>query len=182
MGTRTQAGLVLERLLKSMKAWNGHSLRYLLCYNGGEPNAPYDCACCFTWPDDELFQSCRCICHERIEKMATCGDMPLLIRTLTAMGEIPTFPSSADEQQRWHREALERGDSHHHNTNGHFANYPKMVCSICFPGDGPHPRARFDVKTGEPLLSYDTGVSAFEAEAKNNVGSPPHKWKPGRCT
>lgn len=75
--------------------------RYLFCWNGeqdGGIEAPYDCACCITWSDDELYQRCGCICHERIEEMSRVRHIQLFLLAAEAMGEMPKFFSSYAEK------------------------------------------------------------------------------------
>jgi hypothetical protein len=148
---RSQVGLILERMLASMKDWEGHGMRHLLCYNGESEHESYDCACCMTWPDDEQFSKCGCICHERIEKMARTGDLPLLFFALAANDGLPKFPSSYDELQKWQQENLDTGCTHYHNTVGTLATYPKSCCSVCCPSLDPHPSILYNTHTGELL-------------------------------
>ena len=104
---RTKAGLLLERLLSTMHDWQGYALRHLLCYNGEDANDAYDCACCITWPDDDQYGWCGCICHERIEKMANSGDMPLLFSALVMADAFPKFAASFEELKAWKQSAID---------------------------------------------------------------------------
>lgn len=148
---RSQVGLILERMLASMKDWQGHGMRHLLCYNGESASESYDCACCMTWPDDEQFSKCGCICHERIEKMAHTGDLQLLFFALNANDGLPKFPSSWEEMQKWQQENLDAGRTHYHNTVGTLATYPKTCCSVCCPSLEPHKSILYNTHTGALL-------------------------------
>jgi len=167
MMTRTRAGLALERLLSSIRTWDDHPLRHLFCYNGSEPDTGYECACCMTWPDDKQYETCGCICHERVEKMARTGDFPLLVSALVASDEFPKFPSNWEEEEIWRKLALEEDHTHYHNTNGKFANYPKLVCSTCCPSDD-RPQVKYNTKTGKLLRESFPGPGA----PGNNEGGP----------
>lgn len=88
--------IILEKILSE----NKH--RYLWCWNGEENEAAYDCACCLTWSggteDDFLVNSCGCICHSRIEEMATHPNIRLWLVALKAMDELPPFFASYAEK------------------------------------------------------------------------------------
>jgi len=144
---RTEIGLLLERMIGTMKTWDGHSMRYLFCYNGEGEHESYDCACCLSW---EPSSDCGCLCHERIEKMANTGDLRLLFTALQKHEHFPKFAKNYDELEGWRKSALVRGEHHFHNTNGHFSNYPRVVCSVCIPCD-EHPKIKYDNYTGELL-------------------------------
>jgi hypothetical protein len=210
MMSRSLAGLTLERLFSTMRTWDGHALRYLLCYNGENDGESYDCACCMTCPNDEGYRSCGCICHERIEKMARTGDFPLLISALFTGDQIPKFPSSLDEQLKWRQEALAQGEMHYHNTTGALTNYPQVCCSVCCPIE-TLPKVLYNSKTGELLresfnpeqrerdrvridASFGLGPVLDESELDPRVPrysddsvatdpktAMPEGWKPGRC-
>ena len=96
---RTNEGLLLERLLHDMK------YRYALCWNGEINDAAYDCACCITWPDNELYSRCGCICHERIEAMVHNNSMRGFLRTYRDLGQFPKIAESRKEAvklKQWH--------------------------------------------------------------------------------
>jgi hypothetical protein len=102
---RTKAGIILEKILSE----NKH--RYLWCWNGegeGDESYPYDCACCLTWSggteDDFLVNSCGCICHTRIEEMASHPHVRLWLVAMKAMDELPRFFSSYDDKLAYSKE------------------------------------------------------------------------------
>jgi|SRR5271157_275687 len=150
---RTPNGLLIERMVSTMKDWRGHSLRYLFCYNGEGADESYDCGCCLSWG---IISECGCPCHTRFERMAAVGDLPLLFFALAASDQLPTFPSSFEEMKKWEAEAFEKGELHYHNTNGKKAGYGQAVCSVCCPGDIPHKNIKYDSKTGVPLPPEQT--------------------------
>jgi hypothetical protein len=172
MISRSQVGLLFERLLSSMHAWDGRPLRYLFCYNGEDPGDSYDCACCLTWPNDEMYRSCPCICHERIEKMATAGDIPLLFYALGTKNALPEFPASMEDEKDLREIYIKEKWAHFHNTNGKYANYSPLVCSVCVPSDPPHKRILFDSKTGEllPLAAQKLGPESSTDEQERKRG------------
>lgn len=95
---RTKAGIILEKILSE----NKH--RYLWCWNGEteeDENSSYDCACCLTWAggtEDEFLHFCGCVCHIRIEAMASNPHVRLWLVALEAMKELPPFFASYAEK------------------------------------------------------------------------------------
>jgi len=174
----SQAGLALECLLGSVRSWDGYPLRHLFCYNGECADTPYECGCCFLYPGNDAYRACHCLCHERIERMARSGDMPLLVFALMASGDFPRFPSNIEEEASWRKQALEEGRTHYHNTNGRFANYSKLVCSTCCPSDD-RPQVKYDTKTGKelPLEKAKLGIVEGGAQGGPSDVSPgvPHE-------
>ena len=96
---RTKEGLILEKLLHDLKH------RYLFCWNGetGSAADAYDCACCMIWdtPEDGF---CGCVCHERIEKMATQSGVRLWLLASEAMGALPRFFTSYEDKLQYCKE------------------------------------------------------------------------------
>jgi hypothetical protein len=193
MPERSKTGLQLERLFQSMQDWEGRGLRHLLCFNGQDDlDSCFDCSCCITWPDDEMYTRCPCICHVRIEAIARSGDIGLLFTALAASDVLPRFPASFEEQESWRKENLETGRAHYHNTNGVYSTYPQSTCSVCCPAEPPHENILYDSKTGELLpKTFETPAEPVEetrcGHSKCGLGTcldcfpkdPP--WKPGRC-
>jgi hypothetical protein len=201
---RTQNGLLLERMLSTMKTWDGHSMRYLFCYNGEGEHESYDCGCCLTW---EPIPECNCLCHGRIEAMANSGDLRLLFTALQHHEHFPKFATSYDELESWRKAALNEGKHHFHNTNGRFSNYPQVVCSVCHPAEESI-RAIFNCKTGELKTVAETGLNnealhsllypaashprleagpefksgcTFHSEPETPQTPMPKDWTPGGC-
>jgi hypothetical protein len=123
---RTKAGLLLEKIL------NGNKHRYLLCWNGEREDSeesPYDCACCITWSDNELYQRCGCICHERIEEMARVPHIKLWLLALESMDELPKFFTSYAEKLTYCKPIAAQHEEHR---QGRITKYDFGPCKCEF--------------------------------------------------
>jgi hypothetical protein len=149
---RTNAGLLLEKLLHGMKH------RYSLCWNGEGDGEMYDCGCCMTQFDEKGLSVCvcNCICHERIEIMAR---HPHISLWLVAMEKFDVWPQDVppeDEDARKKRlewladlgkqSKLADGSAHYHNTNGFFVSYALDTCSVC--KSAVNKKAIYNTRTG----------------------------------
>lgn len=105
MKPRTIEGLLLEHIMRSTEN------AYLLCWNGANEETwgpvfvqSFDCACAITFPDTEMWSTCGCICHERIELMCSSPHIRLWLRAMK-MAEfdsevkiLPPFPKDHAEK------------------------------------------------------------------------------------
>lgn len=85
---RTKAGLILEKLLNESK------YRWLWCWKGDDDPSAYDCACCIMWPNDNVLSECECICHTRIEEIASLTSIRMWLLAAEGAGELPKFFTS----------------------------------------------------------------------------------------
>ncbi len=154
--TRTKAGLILEKLLHD----NKH--RWLFCWNGEHEDAAYDCACCLTWPNDELYTNCGCLCHTRIEAMARITDMKLFLLAAEAMGELPKFFASYAEKLTYSKPILVEHEEHR---KSHISVYDfgPCTCEFC------------------EFARNDPKIRKFEIEGEDNSHVCSDEKPPLRC-
>jgi hypothetical protein len=147
---RTDAGLTLELLLSKLPN------RWLFCWSGERGEyAPYDCACCMTWPSEEMYHDCGCICHRRIEKMAADPDIRLWLLASMAMDEFPFIASSLEEELRHQRK----------NAALHKSWERKLPCE-CSDCKAAHEQ---DMTVGKHELEKDEPCDCFYCTAVRKV-------------
>lgn len=149
MVRRTKQGLLLEKLLHGMKH------RYLLCWNGEEEDSlesPYDCACCGTWPDEDLYRNCGCICHTRIESMSSSPHIKLWLLAAKSMEEFPVIFHSEDE---WFPHGQEIRDAHAAQAEKY--GYDPCNCEECV-----HVRTVEKRKASEPVATSPEPSKPFQ--------------------
>jgi hypothetical protein len=120
---RTIAGLILEKILHDSKN------RHLLCWNGeGPESAAYDCGCCLTWPGTFTLQhDCPCVCHQRIEEMASLPHISLWLIAMEAMDALPPFFASFEEEKNYKKEVA----ASHASLRSTWGTYSACDCAFC---------------------------------------------------
>jgi hypothetical protein len=126
MRQRTKQGQILEQLLHGMKC------RYVLCWNGDSTGGgwgPYDCACCITYAGDEP-TGCGCVCHDRIEAMASSRDMLMFLLALEASEEMPFIPKNYEDWMAYNRKLKREHDAYREEHPALVADASKC-CDAC---------------------------------------------------
>jgi hypothetical protein len=158
---RTKAGLILEKILHE----NKH--RYLLCWNGeaeDSEESPYDCACCITWSDNELYQRCGCICHERIEEIARQRGIKLWLLAMESMDELPKFFTSYAEKLTYSKTIAAQHEEHR---QGHVTKYDFGPCKCEFCEF-----ARNDLKTRKFAIEGEDNSHINDVDLEPRVSVP----------
>jgi hypothetical protein len=158
MAFRTKAGLILEKYLHNLPH------RYLFCWNGEDDSvAAYDCACCMTWPDDDMYQRCGCICHDRIEAMANQRNIHLWLIAMSSMDVLPPVFSSYEEKLK-HAKVIfqqhtERTAEEEVRSKGRWPTRP-CKCEFCeFVRDDVHRMFKLPGEEGYDVPSHEESAT-----------------------